>query len=48
MLMDIGVQLSVFHINWEEQFGNPLLQAVTKSLRVALQTCPSNAVALSS
>lgn len=48
MLMDIGVQLNVFHVNWKEQFGNPLLQAVTKSLRVALQTCPSNAVALSS
>lgn len=48
MLMDIRVQLSVFHINWKEQFGNPLLQAVTKSLRAALQTCPSNAVVLSS
>lgn len=48
MVMDIGVQLSVFHINWKGQFGNLLLQAVTKSLRVVLQTCPSNAVALSS
>lgn len=28
MLMDVGVQLSVFHINWKEQLGNPLLQAV--------------------
>jgi len=48
MQIDIGVQLSIFHRNWKEQFGNPLLQAVTKSLSVALQTCPSNAVALSS
>lgn len=29
MLMDVGVQLSVFHINWKEQLSNPLLQTVT-------------------